>query len=221
MRPSRVVDVVRAGPSRSPASIVAIMAKVNRRAKVPGRSATRRPSSRSERSTRRRYPWSVGRIRADIRAGRHEPVEAQDETLDRCSRDPVRGLAALSLAGILATTSRNAGSLRGIRSLQQSTNSGIRTFFFSKRRKNKSDRNSRGSGDAGVGHRMHSGRAKHCRGHHRSDEPLRPIGDAGRRLRLAIQTFTGRRHSMPPSRSPRAFAHPAGRRNYALPPGRA
>ena len=178
MRPSRVVDVVRAGPSRSPASIVAIMAKVNRRAKVPGRSATRRPSSRSERSTRRRYPWSVGRIRADIRAGRHEPVEAQDETLDRCSRDPVRGFAALSLAGVRATTSRNAGRLGRCGSLEQPRNSGVRAFFFSKRRKNKSHRDSRGSGDAGVGHRMHSGRAKHCRGHHRSDEPLRPIGDA-------------------------------------------
>jgi hypothetical protein len=221
MRPSRVVDVVRAGPSRSRASIVAIMAKVNRRAKVPKQNANRRPSTRAKGLSVVDGPWSVGRIRAHIRAGGHEPGEDQDEASHRCRRDPVRGLAALSLAGILATTSRNAGSLRGIRSLQQSTNSGIRTFFFSKRRKNKSDRNSRGSGDAGVGHRMHSGRAKHCRGHHRSDEPLRPIGDAGRRLRLAIQTFTGRRHSMPPSRSPRAVAHPAGRRNYALPPGRA
>jgi len=56
MRPSRVVDVVRAGPSRCRASIVAIMAKVNRRAKVPEQNASRRPSRTGETPIRRRWP---------------------------------------------------------------------------------------------------------------------------------------------------------------------
>jgi hypothetical protein len=124
-------------------------------------------------------PLVGGQDSCSYSCGRHEPVEDQDEALDSRSRDPVRGLAALSLAGILATTSRNAGRLGRCGSLEQPRNSGVRAFFFSKRRKNKSHRDARGSGDAGVGHRMHPGRAKHCRGHHRPDEPLRPIGDAG------------------------------------------
>jgi hypothetical protein len=198
------------------------MAKVNRHAKVPDWSASRRPSSTGERSTRRRYPWSVGRIRADIRAGRHEPVEAQDETLDRCSRDPVRGFAALSLAGVRATTGRNAGRLGRCGSFEQPRNSGVRAFFFSKRRKNKSHRDSRGSGDAGVGHRMHPGRAKHCRRHNRPDEPLRPIGDTRQTPADGDRDRRQRRAAMlPRSRLPRAIVRPAGRRNCAPPPGRA
>jgi hypothetical protein len=66
---------------------------------------------------------------------------------------------------------------------------------------------------------MHSGRAKHCRGHHRPDEPLRPIGDA--RQPPTTETGAEWRHPMPRSRSPRAVAHPTGRRNCAPPPGRA
>ena len=67
MRPSRVVDVVRAGPSRGRASIVAIMAKVNRRAKVPEQNAPIERRRKTYPSSM--APWSVGRIRASIRAG--------------------------------------------------------------------------------------------------------------------------------------------------------
>ena len=178
MRPSRVVDVVRAGPSRCRASIVAIMAKVNRRAKVPEQNASRRPSRTGETPIRRRWPLAGGQDSCSYSCGRHEPIEDQDEVLDRCSRDPVHGLAALFFSGILATTSRNAGSLGGRGNPEQSSNPGVRAFFFSKRRKDKSDRDSRDPADPGIGHRMHSGGAKYCRGHRRPDEPLRPIGDA-------------------------------------------
>ena len=151
--------------------------------------------------------------------GRDEALEDQDEALDHCHGDPVRGLAAAALAGVRATTSRNAGSLGGCGSLEQPRNSGVRALILSERRKNKSHRDSRGSGDAGVGHRMHSGRAKHCRRHNRPDEPLRPIGDAGP---TQVGGDRWRRAAMlPPSCSPRAIAHPIGRRNCAPPLGKA
>jgi len=57
------------GRGTSRASIVAIMAKVNRRAKVPEQNASWRPLSTGEKSIRRQWPWPVGRIRAHIRAG--------------------------------------------------------------------------------------------------------------------------------------------------------
>jgi hypothetical protein len=214
MRPSRVVDVVPAGP-RSRASIVAIMAKENRRAKVPAQCASRHPWSRTKDRSVVDAPgrWA-GFVLLFVRAAR--TCRGQDEALDSRSRDPVRGFAALSLAGVRAATSRNARRLGGCGSLEQPRNSGVRAFFFSKRRKNKSHRDSRGSGDAGIGHRMHPSRAEHCRGHHRPDEPLRPIGPTqvggDRSCRAAM---------LPPSCSPRGIAHPIGRRNCAPPPGKA
>jgi hypothetical protein len=221
MRPSRVVDVVRAEAAARPRLDHGYHGQSEPACQGAGPERELPPIEQERKIYASSMPLVGGQDSCSYSCGRHEPAEDQDEALDRCNRDPVRGLAALSLAGARATRRRDSGRLGGCGNLEQPTDSGVRAFFFSERRKNKSHRDSGDSADAGVGHRMHPGRAKHCRSHHRPDEPLRPIGEARQTPADGDRDRHQRRAAMPRSRSPRAFAHPAGRRNCAPPPGRA